>query len=294
MYDLERSTRLRRPWFPFALLLACYALFDCLAPTAFALLGKILDPQEFPPLSMICVLLTTIGCLAGQFGALAAWGVLGTQPPRGHWLASLFAAAASLLLTGAVAAVAIDGKIWREVRDALLLSPITFLAVQIPVLAMRLGWGYRVTITDQSLPAPRRFTLRELFFATGVIAASLALLQIGAKNGPRPGTAGVAGGCALAGIVWGLFAVLPCLYSALMAKDGVMGGFFIASYAIGAALTATAVALALGSRDTIDILLLCSVIFGVAAFTLHGSFLVLRHCGYRLRRIQPGTSGPSA
>jgi hypothetical protein len=43
-----------------------------------------------------------------------------------------------------------------------------------------------------------------------------------------------------------------------------------------------------------DILMLCGVGFGAAAFVLHGSFLVLRHGGYSLRRVEIKPPGNSA
>ncbi|HVW38050.1 MAG TPA: hypothetical protein VHB99_12120 [Pirellulales bacterium] len=289
MERLEQSNTPRGPWFPLALLLVCYALFDFHSP---ALIDALWGANEYPPLPGILLMLATFGCLAAQYGALVAWSVLGTRPAIGRWAVSFVAAECLLGLHTWAWALFSDRK--AGFGAALEALAIGFLAAQMPVWVLRVGQGYRLVTAGERLPPARRFAVRDLLIATAAIAASLALLQLGAGDAPRAETArAVAVSCAV-GFAWSVLAVLPCLHSAFLSKKPGIGSCWIATYAIVAALAATGAARALGKGDTMDILMFFGVSFGAAAFVLHGSFLVLRHCGYSLRRVEIDPSGTSA
>jgi hypothetical protein len=289
MERLEQSKTPRGPWFPLALLLVCYALFDFLSP---ALMDALWGTNEYPPLPGILLMLATFGCLAAQYGALVAWSVLGARPAIGRWAASLVAAECLLGLHALAWALFSDRK--ASFGAALEALAVGFLAAQIPVWVMRVGQGYRLITAGEQLPPARRFALRDLFIATAAIAASLALLQLGAGDAPRAETARTAAVSCAVGFAWCVLAVWPCLHSALLSKSSRSGSCWIATYAIVAALLATGAARALGMDDAMDMLMLCGVGFGAAAFVLHGSFLVLRHGGYALRRVEIEPPGKSA
>jgi hypothetical protein len=288
--DCQRSsTNSYEPGYPLALLIVCYAAFDCLTPP---LLAALWGTNEYPPLPGILLMLTTFGCLAAQYGALVAWSVLGARPAIGRWAASLVAAECLLGLHALAWALFSDRK--ASFGAALEALAVGFLAAQIPVWVMRVGQGYRLITAGEQLPPARRFALRDLFIATAAIAASLALLQLGAGDAPRAETARTAAVSSAVGFAWCVLAVLPSLHSALLSKSSGSGSCWIATYAIVAALLATGAARALGMDDAMDMLMLCGVGFGAAAFVLHGSFLVLRHGGYALRRVEIEPPGKSA
>ncbi len=287
MRTAESAAAASAPWSPIILLLACYSVFDFFVP---ALLGKFIWPGT-RSLTFVLLATASCGCVTGQLGALSAWGVIGTRPVLGRWFASLLAALCLVALSERGTALSFDGPIGREFRRVLLILPATLLGVQLPIWAARIGQGYRIVGPQDESPHSQDFTLRDALISVAVIAVSLALPQIGSKEGPHPETVGVLAGCVLGGIAMGLLVVLPCLHIAFLTSAPRRGRRFVISYIAAATLIAASLTISMAGEDALPLVLLCSIGVGAAAFVLHGSFLVLRNDGYALRRIKFAPTG---
>jgi hypothetical protein len=285
MNHAETSPSSRKSWFPFGFLLACYVLFDLSAPP---IIDATQDIRGHP--SAIGFLYGAITAnLLGQFGALAAWGALGTGRSSVRWMGSLLATAllTSLLFVGIAHSWRNDIG-WRDLRTMLRLLPLAFLAAQFPAWALDIGWGYRIVAVETD-PVPwHRFNLRGLFFAITVAAAIFALLrvEIGSERKSAQQVAAAASECVVVGLVWGALGVLPCLLSVLCARNPASGCSFLAAYACTIALAAIGATSAPGSSDGLSAPALVFGFLGGAASSLCGSFFVLRSQGYLLRRMR--------
>lgn len=286
----EHPTNPRRPLFPLVFLLTCYAIFDSVAP---AVLFGLLEQIDFGVAVLLYV--TILSCVLAQLGVLAAWGVLGTARPIARWSSGLLAAALlGALLTSETFDETSPSK-WRERFEVLQALPLAYVGVQAPIWALSLGLGFRIIAAGTTAQTPQRFTLRGLFFATAVVATALGLLQAGAWAGSRDDAFSAIAFCALGGPAWGLLAVTPCLLFALGTNSPVRGAAYLLAYVGALALALRGVHLASGGTDPLfELLSGFAAICGPTAFTLFGSFLVLRHYGYSLRRIPPEPPGPSA
>jgi hypothetical protein len=202
------------------------------------------------------------------------------------------ATAAALLCCSFAGAIIFAKEVpqWRELSKTLQILPLAYLSVQTPLWTMSIGWGYRIVAAGSAAPPPQRFTLRGLFFATAVVAATLGLLQIGRTAEARGETIVVIAVCLIGGSAWGVLAVLPCLLSAFLPSTPNRGVAFLLAYggALAVALTGAVLAFSRpGPPDALGLLAI-GIFFGTIAFTLFGSFLVLRNDGYKLRRIRIG------
>jgi hypothetical protein len=276
------------------LLAAFYGLFDFLAPV---ITGPLLDGRRggYFAFSLVAAI---AGCALAQFGALAVWGVMGTGRPIVRLTGSL--ATAVLLLCSLFAGGIIGAKDlprWRELSAPLQILPLAYLSVQIPLWAMSIGWGYRIVAAGAIAPPPQRFTLRGLFFATAVVAAALGLLQVAWPAEARGQTIVMIAICLIGGPAWGVLVVLPCLLSAFLPSTPNRGIAFLLAYGGVLSLALIGADLAFsdpGSPPGAFDLLAFELFFGTIAFTLFGTFLVLRNYGYKLRRIKIEPPGSSA
>lgn len=278
----------REPSSPLVLLAVFYGLFDFLAP---AMVGPFLKGNRGSEFIVFSLLAAIAGCALAQFGALAAWGVLGTGRPIVRWTGSL--ATAAILLCCLFAGAIVGEKNvprWRELFGPLQILPLAYLSVQIPLWTMSIGRGYRIVAAGAAAPPPQRFTLRGLFLATAVVAATLGLLQVGRTAEARGETIVVIAVCLIGGSAWGVLAVLPCLLSAFLSSTPNRGVAFLLFY--GAVLSPTLFIAPLvlsGSRPPdFGFAAAYGVFCGAVAVTLFGSGLVLRNAGYQLRRIRIG------
>jgi hypothetical protein len=168
--------------------------------------------------------------------------------------------------------------------------PLAYLSVQIPLWTMSVGWGWRLVAAGTIAPPPQRFTLRGMFIATAVVAATLALLQLGQPAEFRGETVAVIAFCLIGGPIWSILAVLPCLLSAFLSSTPHRGIAFLLAYGAALSLAFLGAVLAFGGRgprsEALGGLAMYGVFCGAVAFTLFGSFLVLRNDGYQLRRIK--------
>ena len=284
----ESTAGSRGPSSPLALLLTCYGLFDFLAP---AITGPIVDESRGDEILAVSLVMAIVGCALAQFGALAVWGVMGTGRPIARWTRSLATAAVLLgcLFAGAKIGTK-GGPSWRDFGEFLQVVPLAYLSVQIPLWTMSVGWGWRLVTANAAAPPPQRFSLRGMFIATAVVAATLGLLQLGRPADVREETIIVIAGCLVGGSAWSVLAVLPSLLSAFLPSTPKQGIAFLLSYGAAISLALVGAALALGgprsAAPDFGFVAIYGAFCGAVAFTLFGSGLVLRNDGYQLRRIK--------
>lgn len=293
------------PRFPLALLLLGYALFDFWVPAILdsLLQGRVAEEIAIPAIAAI------VGCLLAQLGVVASWGVLGVASPVTRWVSGLLASAGMFcfVCTGAAfvalmhaGAAFVTSNEWMELLGLLLVLPLAYLGVQIPIWAMRLGWGCRFAAVGAPDKPPRQFTVRGIFIATAAVAAILGLLNLVMRSEEVVNLIGV---CLFGGSAWGLLAVVPCLLAAFLPKTPLKGAAFLWAYIGVLSLGIPPIALlasgAWGRGDDL-IALVTWTIWGATVFTsiagtLFGSFCVLRHGGYTLLRVtlEPAGSATS-
>jgi hypothetical protein len=280
------------PKFPLALLLLGYALFDFWVPAILDLLlqGCVAEEITIPAVAAI------VGCLLAQLGVVAAWGVLGVARPVTRWVSGLLAAAGMFCFVCTGAAFVTSIHDWMELLSLLLVLPLAYLGVQIPIWSMSLGWGCRLTAAGAPDAPPKQFSLRGLFVATAAVAAILGLLNLVMRSEEVINLIGL---CLLGGAVWGLLAVVPCLLSAFVPKTPLRGAAFLLAYVSVLSLGIPPIALLAsgvwGHGDDF-IALATYTIWGATVFTsiagtLFGSFCVLRQGGYSLRRVTREPAG---
>lgn len=271
------------------LILLGYALFDFWVPAILdsLLQGCVAEEIAIPAIAAI------VGCLLAQLGVVATWGALGAASPVTRWVSGLFAAAGLLFFACTGATFELPVHDWGSMIDPLLaglllILPLAYLGVQIPIWAMNLGWGCRFAAAEAPDAPPRQFTLRGLFIATAAVAVILGLLNLLMRSEEVVNVVGV---CLLGGSVWGLLAVVPCLLSAFVPKTPRKGAALLFAYIGVLSLGVPTIALmtsGIWGRGDEFIAFVTWTIWGATVLTsiagmLFGSFCVLRHAGYSLR-----------
>ncbi len=271
----------REAWFPLALLLACYALFDFFVPGMVFSTFRTDDPSR----PVVVLILFLFGGLSAQLGALVAWGALGAGHTSLRWLASLLAAEGlACLFLGGVPLFSGRPAALQNTFESLLVLPFVFLCAQIPLGFMRLGWGYRIIWASDRAPPPQRFSLQSVFLATTIIAVALACLRIGvpAVAAIRPLLVGLAGGTLV---------IVPCLFIAFRASSTIAGALFTMAYIAVFSLVIWIAALAMRSKDIADVVISSTALFGAAVTVLHASLHFLKTREYSLHRIRIEPTG---
>lgn len=280
------------PKFPLALLLLGYALFDFwfLAIFDWLLQGRVDEDVVIPLIAAI------VGCFLAQLGVMAAWGVLGVGRPVTRWVSGLLAATVLLCFSYTGAAIVTSAPDRDTLLVLLLFLPPAYLGVQVPIWALKLGWGCRLAAAGAPDEPPRQFTLRGLLITTAAVAATFGLLNVVMRSEEAVNLIGVG---LLGGSVWGVLAVVPCLLSAFVSKTPRKGAALLFAYIGVMSLGVPTIALMTsgiwGLGDEF-IALATWTIWGAIVFTsiggtLFGSFCVLRHYGYALRRNGIETKG---
>lgn len=275
----------RESWAPLLLLLVCYAVFDFWASAAAApLLDGTADEDVTIPL-----IGALAGCLLAQFGAIAAWGALGVARPGARWLGGLVAAALLLSLVFAGAALGQTRNLdWGILCELLPLLPWAYLGAQIPIWALSLGGRFRFATTAAVAPVPRTFTLRGVFLATGIVAATLGLMLFDRPAKPASDVLAALVVCMLCFAAFSLVAVVPCLLSAFRSRTPRQGALFLLAYIgllpLGALILQLTYGESGGFEEFLSLPINCAVTVSSIAITLFGSFSVLRHYGVMLRR----------
>jgi hypothetical protein len=128
------------------------------------------------------VALGIVGCVLAQGNLLAAWLVWGGESfQRRFWSHWKIALGLLLLWLVGLAFVASDDHELPEIAATVALGvPLVSLAAQTPLWIARQWFGWRLVkrTDDGSVPRERALSIRDLFVATLVVAASLALARL--------------------------------------------------------------------------------------------------------------------
>ena len=282
----------RKFWFSLGLLFVGYAVFDFWASAAAApLLDGTADEDITIPLVGALA-----GCLLAQFGVIAAWGVLGLTRPGARWLGGLVAAALLLSLALLGAAVGQTRNLdWWFRRELFRLLPAAYLGAQIPIWALNLRGSFRLATTTAVAPAPRTFTLRGVFLATGIVAATLGLMVFDRPAQPASDILASLAVCMLCFAAFSLLTVVPCLLSVFWSRTPRQGALFLLAYIgllpLGALIAQLTYRVSGGFEEFLSLPVNCAVIVSSITITLFGSFSVLRHCGVVLLWGKPEPNG---
>lgn len=183
----------------------------------------------------------------------------------------------------------------------MLMLPIIFLAVQVPLWILRIVTGWCIVAgssEDYSPPSEsRQFQLQHMLGATTAVAVALGLASVGLRylDNPTEGTdpsmwLGLMFACLMFG-VWSAFSTLPCFWAAFVAPHKMASAVMIAVYAVLMSFLVLAVISAIAGSAPPGEAVLCFVLFsGSLASVLLGGLHVVRLCGYVL--LRPGRRGP--
>lgn len=166
------------------------------------------------------------GFAFGQFGLAAMWGVFGPGRWFLRWVGAL-ASAAGLLAAFLFWPLWIHGNGLRETFAGALLLPSLLFAAQLPLFALRLLGGNRLTARDAPWEQPDRsvgqFRIIDLLGAITVCAIVLASLETARVLLPEyverhlwPGNILIE---CLAFVSFGALILLPCLWARMLAKN---------------------------------------------------------------------------
>lgn len=275
---------------PIVLLVGVFGLVDLVTPAVI----------EGSRSSVLAALL--VGAIIGQFGLLAVWGVLGPQPLFVRWPLSLLVAVllCCALLLGMAMLDAPRGGL-AEMAMGMLMLPMIFLAVQLPLWVLRIvtGWCIVAGGTEDCSPPSesRQFQLQHMLGATTAVAVALGLASVYLRYLGNPvGRVdlsmwlGLMLTCLMCGVL-SAFSTLPCFWAAFVARNKMSGAAMIAVYAVLMSLLVLAVISAIGGSAPPGEAVLCFVLFhGSLAFVLLGGLHVVRLCGYVL--LRPGRRWP--
>ena len=243
------------------------------------------------------------GVIAGQFGLLAIWAVFGTA----HWAArfplTLLLAAwlCELLLLGMLLADVSNGLV-RDFRRAILLVPLVFTALQMPLWIARLTPGCRLVFQPNSGEREPwhvgQFGVQHLLGVTTLLAILLGFTQAGvsvftsADYGLAVVWTRLLIACAGAA-AFGLLAVLPCVWATFGVRQRGLGAIAVAGYTIALGVLAPMVLVAHTPGATLE-----SELFEISLWlhagamgTMLGGLHVVRACGYTM--IRPGYKLPA-
>ena len=279
---LESLPRRRR--FPIVWFTIGFAICDFIIPV-------IVDNAGFSDLA-IALMVMFWGVMAGQFGLLIIWAVLGPGK-AGARQAFTMLLAVFLWFSFLAGAVVLDppSSVVREMGTSFLFLPLIFSIAQLPLWCMKLMTGGRIVQVDrtdgQSPNEGRQFGLRHVMGVMVVAAVALSLANSGLRILGADDVGGwtplLIGG--LASALWGAFATRPCIWAALSVKKKAAAALAVAIYTVLMTMLVLGVLGLLSdwSLDGEEVLMFFAfhaTLMGVILGTLH----VARLCGYTFMR----------
>jgi hypothetical protein len=132
------------------------------------------------------------GAVCGQFSLLCLWAVFGVQRLLARWPLSLLAATLlyGLLPLGVGVVFGSPAVDITAVVVGVLILPLLFLGVQVPLWVLRMATGWRIVVDGTqhacSLPQSRQYGLQQIFGATAAVAMALGLAGLGLPLLGRP------------------------------------------------------------------------------------------------------------
>lgn len=287
----------RTRYVPLVLFLAVSAVGDFITP---AILNEAVPRGPLVPALLA-------GLIAGQFGLLAIWAVVGAEP----WVARLplvllIAVGLHGLFVLGMAAADVPAMAVAAYAKAMLLLPLVLAAGQVPLWIARMALGCRVVFrADAAMVDPSRlsqFGVQHLLGATTVAALTLALAQVGISLFASPYGfhsteiwTGLLITCAAAAGI-GALAALPCVWAVLLARRTGLAMVIVVMYTVAAAVLVPIVigAIAGNAPDSEEFQVFFWLHVGGMGMMLVGLHVV-RACGYtmlRRGRPVPGDGSP--
>ena len=126
-----------------------------------------------------------LGVLAGEFGLIAIWAVIGPQPWISRFLITLGPAIA--LLLAFLFGLKIDEPHLPPelIAVTVLVFPLVFLCVQFPMWIGKIAMGWRLIGAGSEDPAPsmssRQFGIGHLLGTTTIVAVAMGLASLGVR-----------------------------------------------------------------------------------------------------------------
>ena len=275
-----QTARLRGRRFPLGLFIAGFAVCDFFVPLIMDNLGY--------AIRWVALVGMLLGVMAGQFGLLIIWAVLGpgTAAVR-QALTILIAAFLWSSFFAGFAVVDLPFGVDREVWTSFLFLPLVFLIAQLPLWGMKLTTGGRIVHRDrmagQSPTEGRQFGLRQVMGTTALVAVAfsmansgLAILGGDAIEGWGPLLAG-----SLVCALWCPFVTRPCIWAALSAKKKGVAALALGIYTGLMTMLILGVMTIFSGGSLYEEFVLMVLAFHIALMSvILGTLHVARLCGY--------------
>lgn len=191
-----------------AVLVIGFLCFDAAMPLAVARM-----PDELP------VLMFSHGVVIAEIWLLAVWAALGSAPWGRRVAISLVL---SMMSVGLFEHGLIYIATWGYTAGIrqVFLAPLELITLACPLLVLR-GWRGWHFASDQCVPAggPQRFSLRQLFFATALVAAAIPVAQLGVAELPTTDfQRGMLVGYCITSLTLSALAVIPLTWLCLKVR----------------------------------------------------------------------------
>ncbi len=250
---------------------------------------------EFGPRDWMAILVyISFGLIAAEGGLIAICGVLGTGHPLvrlptsaaiGFWLYSYWAAGYAMSFVWSQSYYGVD-RCLKQISVGLLCLPAGYLAVQLPLWIVRLGFAWRIERIDPAHVAVHRpLSIRDMMVATGLVGIALAGARAASGIADEQESVFWAGfgiiSASLAGI--SLISTLPAVVATLRVRKPAIGTAVIFVYAITAVVITIVIiswftAQRVRSWETVGFILVATSL----AAGLTTPLLIARRLGYRL------------
>jgi hypothetical protein len=297
MQSAERRGPLREPqerprihlaW----LVVPCLAAVGLMVPATSLIAAPVAAPMVIPLAEVgLVIALGIVGCVLAQGNLLAAWLVWSAESFQrrfwSHW--KIATALLVLWLVGLTLVASQDRELPQVAATVALGVPLVSLAAQTPLWIARQWFGWRlvrVTGDGPLLPREPALSIRDLFLATLVVAASLALARL-APGFQRDSERWIAWSIAFTiAATTSTVAMLPAaallLRPAHFRRSLIAGSLYAAAW-IGLVWIAVAICLVLGLRipPRVAFVGLSSLMFAFAATTILTA-AIAHERGYRL------------
>ncbi len=240
--------------------------------------------------------LLAAGIVAGQFGLLATWAVLGPWRLYAQWFETLFVALGLFLAFVAGAALVEPHEF--PPRDVFLLMILAVSAVlvaaQAPLWCIRLLRGWRLVLrgTDTARTAfeSRQLQIRDILIAMTMLAAFLGTMRLAAKGSDGPQAAElldiVLWGCGVT-VVWSALVLPICLWVCFGASAIGVRIVALMGYLITMATILMGVVLAVsGGNNRPEAILFFLLLHAVLFATVLSGLGLARACGYVLVSVR--------
>ena len=241
-----------------------------------------------------------VGVLAGQFGLIAIWAVLGPWRLYAQWLAAMLVWL-GLLLVYAMGAAIVEGDsfaTWNEFLEVILGYSAALVAAQVPLWCIRLLRGWRLVFrgadAGRTAIESRQLQIRDILIAMTILAATLGTMSFVAKQGKGRFHADylmeVVMVCGFA-VVWSTLVLPICLWACFAARSLVVRILALIGYVTTLAIIALGVVAALAIKGVYinpnDLSLSFILVTHTALLaTLFSGLGLARACGYVLVSVQ--------